>query len=185
MSINTVKRTEEKKEREKSMKQFHKATFDSLGLNEKDYEFIPKLAYRPKEIEATEPHIGLFASEISKGKDIYIEFADQDYIPQDPDRRLYKWRFNPNFREEYVCVESPTSVRYFIPTSELVLIKTNSPDVLVEQSVSPKKSPDLFSLGEEDVSMNDATIRDLAAVLWKSPVSNKEWLNQLIRNNSI
>lgn len=185
MSINTVQREDEKKERLRLMKQFHKATFDSLGLGEKDYEFIPKLSYKPKEIEATEPHIGLFASEISKGKDIYIEFADRDYIPQDPDRRLYKWRFNPNFREEYVCVENATSVRYFIPTSELVLVKTNSPDVLVEQSVSPKKTPDLFTLNDDDVSLNDATIRDLAAVLWKQPVSNKEWLNDLIKSKSI
>jgi hypothetical protein len=185
MSISTVQRTEEKKERERLMKLFHKPTFDALGLSEKDYEFIPKLAYKPKEIEATEPHIGLFASEISKGKDIYIEFADRDGIPQDAERRLYKWRFNPNFREEYVCIDNTTSIRYFIPTSELVLIKTNSPEVLVEQSEKPKKAVDLFTLSSDDVSLNDATIRDLAAVLWKQPVSNKEWLNDLIKINKI
>jgi hypothetical protein len=32
----------------------------------------------------------------------------------------------------------------------------------------------------DDVSYSEMTIRDIAAIIWKKPVSNKLWLNSLI-----
>lgn len=47
-----------------------------------------------------------------------------------------------------------------------------------------KQYPDTRSevVSEEDDSLNACTIKDLAAILWKKPVSNKKWLNDLISN---
>ena len=44
---------------------------------------------------------------------------------------------------------------------------------------------DLIALLEEkeDAHYSELTIRDLAAILLKSPVSNKKWLNNLITTN--
>lgn len=180
--------TDEKRTRLKEMLGFHKGTFDSLGIT--NPLFIPKLSYRPKEITSTEPHIAYFASEVAKGQDIYTEFANSDNIPQDSERRLYKWRYNPNYKEEYHSIETNGIVRYFIPTAELILIKTNSPEILVQEHVdkSPqvkidflKQLDDTSPVKKDDIPLSEATLRDLAAILLKTPVSNKEWLNNIIK----
>ena len=172
--ISTTEKPEDKREKLKLMKDFHKLSFDTMGIS--DAVFIPKLAYKPA--GKTEKHLAFFASELAKGQDIYTEFADSDYDPQDPERRLYKWRFNPNYKEEYEAVETNGAIRYYIPVAELILVKTNSPEILVEENA---KGPQLkLELDETDVAFKDATIRDIAAVLWKKPVSTKKWLNDLI-----
>lgn len=178
--INTTEKPDERKERKRQMEQFHKSTFDAIGV--KDPLYIPKLFYKPREIDAQEPYVAFFASEVIKGQDIYTEDSESENTPRDPDRRLYKWRFNPRYKEEYQKVETNGSIRYFVPVSELILIKINSPDIKVEEANGRQVALEIPNTQNfEDVSLNDATIRDLAAVLWQRPVSNKPWLNDLIK----
>ena len=178
--INTTEKTDDKKERKRQMELFHKPTFDALGI--KDPTYIPKLFYKPREIDAQEPYVAFFASEVIKGQDIYTEDSESENTPRDPDRRLYKWRFNPRYKEEYQKIETNGSVRYFIPVSELVLIKVNSPDIKVQEAYGKPVSLEIFQADDsDDVSLNDASLRDLAAVLWRKPVSKKQWLNELIK----
>jgi len=181
MSINTVDKPEDKREKLRLLREFHKPVFEALGIP--DALFIPKLAYKPAGM--TEKAVAYFASEMAKGQDIYTEFADSEYDPQDSERRLYKWRFNHNYKEEYQLVESSGTFRYLVPVAELVLVKTNSPDILVEQAAT--KGNIQLKLEEvsatpqrEDLSLKDASLRDIAAILWKKPVSNKKWVNDLI-----
>lgn len=176
MNISTVNNPDERREKLQKMKEFHRSTFEALGIP--NALFIPKLAYKPS--GKTERMIGLFASEIAKGQDIYIEFAESEGDPQDPERRLYKWRYNPNFREEYEFTEVKGTVRYFVPTSELILIKTNAPETLLEEHNSKSISTNVDA---SDEKISDATLRDLYAVLHKKPVSNKKWLNDLITSS--
>jgi hypothetical protein len=183
MSISTVNKPEDRKEKLRMLREFHRATFEELGIP--DAYFLPKFAYNPS--GKSERMIGLFASEVAKGQDIYVEFADSDADPQDPERRLYKWRYNPNFREEYDILEVNGTIRYLVPTAELILIKTNSPDILVEEhskgtSTFQKVVDKSFNEVMDDVKITDATIRDFVAVLYRKPVSNKKWLNDLINN---
>lgn len=181
MSISTVEKPEDKREKLRLLREFHKTTFDALGVHEP--LFIPKLAYKPP--GWAEKAIAFFASEIGRGMDIYVEFTESDYSPMDPDRRLYKWRYNPNYKEEYEIQETNTSIRYFIPVSELLLIKSNSADILVEEHAkgSIELKADVSLISDEDVKLTDATIRDLAAVLLKKPISRKNWLNDLINKS--
>lgn len=180
MSISTVNKPEDKREKLKLLREFHRPTFEALGIP--DAYFLPKLAYKPA--GKTERMIAFFASEVAKGQDIYVEFADSEHDPQDPERRLYKWRYNANFREEYDTVELNGTVRYFVPTAELVVVKANSPDVLVEEHASGNMQfkLNLTDDNAEDVKITDATLRDMVAVLYKKPVSKKKWLNDLITN---
>lgn len=192
--MNTSTSAEEKREKLRLMKEFHRTTFRNIGVD--DPYFLPKLAYQPPGIN--EKVIAFFQSEVGKGQDIYIEFADSDYVPQDPERRLYKWRYNPNYKEEYETTESSTGIiRYFIPVAELILIKANPPEALLEESSqleipvfsleddsdksSKAKSKKSSKSPEEDILLKDATIRDLAAILWKQPVSNKPFINEMIQ----
>jgi hypothetical protein len=62
-----------------------------------------------------------------------------------------------------------------VPVDELVLIKEAKKDV-------KKKDEDVFILpnANEDLPMDQMTIRDLAAIFLNKPVSTKQWLNDLI-----
>ena len=184
MSIPTVDSPEDKKENLRKLKEFHKSTLIELGVS--DYSLIPKLAYRPS--GKTELHVSFFYSEISKGQDVYLEFTDRNNLPEDPDRTLYLWKFNPHFEEEYEKTE-PTlgtgHVRYLVPTDEFKVIKKYSPEAIVNtQKETIHKPISDFSLPnpETDPPFNEMTIRDLAAIMLNKPVSNKEWLNIIIRN---
>ena len=180
MITTTTDKPDERRERKRLMEEFHQATFNALRIE--DPLFIPKLFYKPAGKQ--EKCIAFFASEVAKGKDIYTEFADSEYMPQDPDRRLYKWRFNPNFMEEYDMLETNGSIRYFIPVSELILVKSNSADILVEQKgLGSQAQLDLkVTTTLEDLPLAEATIRDFAAIMLQKPVSMKPWLNEIIKN---
>lgn len=182
--INTTEKTDDRKERKRQMELFHKPTFDAIGAT--DPMYIPKLFYKPREIDAQEPYVAFFTSEVVKGQDIYTEDSESENTPRDPERRLYKWRFNPRYKEEYQKLETNGSVRYFVPVSELILVKVNSPDVKVEEANGKQLSLEILKTDDsEDMLLKEASIRDLAAILWKKPISNKAWVNQLVNNHSI
>jgi hypothetical protein len=143
----------------------------------------------------------LYRREIYGGKDVYIEFCDRDYIPQDPERTLWKWIFNPEFMTEYPKSDPhPTSgdQMYLIPISELVNIsRLHYPErplpqpTVAQLDISPKveskeeevpTQPSLepVSESESDEPASNLTIRDYAAIHWMKPVSVKPWLNELI-----
>jgi hypothetical protein len=173
MSISTVEKPEDRRDKVKKLREHHQSLLESVGAS--NSYFVPKMAYRP--YGKTDLHIGFFASEISKGEDVYVEFTSRDLVPEDPERRLYKWRFNPHFEEEYEKTEShPTTghSRYLIPVEELII-------------VTPKQEKDLdftqIPNPDEDLPMDQMTIRDYAAIHMKIPVSHKTWLNNIITNN--
>lgn len=175
MSITTVdKQPEDKRQKIKRLREFHQKTFDELGVP--DAIFIPKMAYRP--YGKTELHIGFFASEMGKGDDIFVEFCSKDNDPEYEDRGLYRWRYNPHFEEEYEKTEplsTTGSVRYLVPIAELVKVKSyKQNDGEVESKLEEMPNLDI------DLPLNQITLRDLAAILLKKPVSKKDWLNQII-----
>lgn len=177
-TISTTDKPEDKREKLRKLREFHQPTFVENGVP--DATFIPKMAYRP--YGKTELHIGFFLSEISKGDDIYIEFTSKELVPEDPDRKLYRWRFNPHFEDEYAKTD-PTPgtghVRYLVPVDELQVVKINKPEEAVAQSKINFDLPD----PETDLPMDQMTIRDYAAIHMRKPVSRKEWLNELINKS--
>lgn len=182
MSISTTDKSEDKRERLKRLREFHQPLLEKIGVP--GAVFIPKMAYRP--YGKTELHIAFFASEISKGEDVYIEFTTADLVPEDPERRLYKWRFNPHFEEEYEKTEPHPQtghVRYLVPVEELQHVtlkekeKPAAPAVVEEDFTLKGIDPD------NDQPMEQMTIRDYAAIHLKKPVSHKAWLNNIITNN--
>jgi hypothetical protein len=178
--INTTDKPEDKREKLRKLREFHQETFNELDTP--NALFIPKMAYRP--YGKTDLHIGFFASEISKGEDVYVEFCSKENVPEDPLRRLYKWRFNPHFEEEYEKTEPngiTGNVRYLVPVDELTVVKA-AEEVKPTAIRTKDISFDDFSDADTDLPIDQLTIRDLAAILLQRPVSNKKWLNQLISN---
>jgi hypothetical protein len=170
--------TEERKKRIQDLYEHQMEKFMQENVSEP--LFIPKMAYKPATKD--EKHITFFASELERAeyyevpKNVYTEFISSEYIPEDPKRTLYKWVFNPHWRTEYDIIEATESIqeRYMIPVAELRI---------VQQAAAQKeiKLPSL-DLGPTDEPFNMLTIRDLAAIMLKKPVSNKQWLNEIIKS---
>jgi hypothetical protein len=172
---------DERKERIALLFKHHEEFFKKEGISKP--LFMPKMAYVPEGKD--DKCITFFTSELEQSekfdtpKDIYVEFADIMYNSEDPDRGLYKWKFNPHWRTEYDIVTSKAGYeRYAIPIDELHFVtddkkKASSKPLQLEFDVDEESS--------DDALISDMTIRDLAAILLKKPVSKKQWLNKLIK----
>jgi len=169
--IQTTNRPEERKVKIAKLREHQQPLFEALGMPEALY--IPKMSYRPR--SGAEHHIGLFESELRKNEDIYTEFIDKDYNSEDPARILYKLKHNPHWEEEFEKVkdEKKGYTRYLVPIAELIKIDRGS--------VVP--NPDNFEILDPnlDAPISQMTIRDLAAILTRKPISLKEWLNNLVK----
>lgn len=173
--------TEERKEKIQNLFIFYKDFFSTNSI--KEPLFIPKMAYVPEGKD--EKHVTFFTSELENAekfdtpKDIYIEFADIEYNSEDPERTLYKWKFNPHWRTEYDLVKSKAGYeRYAIPIDELHVV-TNAKKLQSMKTIEIQfDETEIFS---DDVALQDITLRDIAALLLRKPVSKKEWLNKLIK----
>ncbi|NDD82686.1 hypothetical protein EBZ38_00180 [bacterium] len=173
MAISTVTKPDKKKIHQE-LKDYHQPLFTELGIE--DPFFVTSMAYKP--IGKTEKYISLFPSQMKRGVDIYTEFTNKDLKPDDPARNLYKWRFNPHWSEEYeaVEIEGSTDYRYLIPVSELILLeRPSNSEVVAFNDFADIMDPD------QDCPIDQMTVRDLAAILLKKPVSKKKWLNDLIK----
>lgn len=170
--INTKKNTNEtldKKTKIEILKSHHKKLFSKLGVT--NPFFTPKMAY----FDSGERVISFFPSEVEKGEDIYTEFVSRDYDSEDETRTLYKWKYNPHYASEYKTSPPQTAnhtIRYIIPVEELIVC--TEPEDEIEEFDMP--DPD------QDLPLDQLTIRDLAAILTGKPVSMKKWLNEIVKS---
>ena len=165
-----------RKEKTEEMVKYHQKVFDALGVSSPLY--IPKCAYRP--YGKDDLYMGFFKSELSRGEDIYTEYVSITLESEDPTRTLYKWSYNSFYDEEYETTDPNANghVRYLIPVSELTAIKTET-----KSTETQGLFPDFDDLMDSDLDapLSSLTVRDLAAILLQKPVSNKKWLNDLIK----
>jgi len=170
--INPNDRNSDKKRNLEILRSEHQPFFEKEGIPQA--YFTGKVAFAPP--GKAEFHIGLFYNEISKGEDIYIEMASQNYEIEDPERKLYKYMYNAHFNEEYdLSLPGSNGVqRYLVPVQELVRIEKTSKKTIEIKLDMGIDDP------EFDTPIESMTVRDLAAILLKKPVSTKQWLNDLI-----
>jgi len=171
---------ENKRDNLKKLRDFHQPLMDILGLS--DATFLPKLAYVPH--GKNERYNALFYSEISKGTDICIAFADSNNLAQAipegegfAENALYRWKFNPHYEEEYEKTEPNATTghcRYLIPVSELIKLEYPTAQEAIEATDFTIADPD------QDLPMSQMTMRDYAAIHMRKPVSMKPWLNDII-----
>jgi hypothetical protein len=179
MPISTVKKDQpkgtDKKARLQELKEYHAPLLEKLGVEEPF--FVTAMAHKPKGKDAK--HISLFPSQMKRGVDIYMEFTDKDNVPEDPARKLYKWKHNPFWQEEYdsVEIEGSTDSRFLIPVAELTIMEDPAAG---KQGVQPFSSFDEIMDPDTDAPIDQMTIRDFVAILRGKPVSRKKWLNDLL-----
>jgi hypothetical protein len=151
------------------MKDFH---FETMRrLTSKNIYFFPKVPYLGANGIKV---IGMFKSELEKaGDDVFVELVNKNYESLDPKRTLYRFRHNPHFRQEYEMAQ-PNNERYNIPIDELEIV-WKLPEIQAKEI-----SIDTDNLDDSNIAQ--MTVRDLAAIMLKRPVSAKPWLNELIKS---
>jgi hypothetical protein len=168
-------KTQEKstKDRVAELREKHQPLFEEIGKPQS--YFYPKIAYRPADKD--ELYVSFFPSELGKGDDIYTEFINRDYNPEDSNRTLWVLKYNPHWREEYepTQVNDLSTARYLVPVSELT--KVNLPKKQEEDEADPFKSLIDFV---DDCPISQMTVRDFATIMLGKPISHKPWLNKLI-----
>jgi hypothetical protein len=190
MSIVHTKATaDDRKTRTAELRKHHEPVFEALEVP--DALFIPKSQYKPHGKD--ELYIGMFQSELRKAVDIYTEAVSYEIVSEDPERKLYKWNYNPHWDSEYEVATSEASniPRYLIPVAELTIVEDptypfkkdiNEPMREIKETKKVEnKNIDIFGSSDlEDVPLNQVTLRDIAAILLREPCSTREWLNSLI-----
>ena len=170
-----------RKEKTEELVKYHQKVFDALDIS--NPLFIPKCAYRP--YGKDDLHMGFFKSELSREQDIYTEFTSIALEPEDPTRTLYKWKFNPFYDEEYETTDpnGQGHVRYLIPVSELIKVNAETKKTEIKSTEVNGLFPDFDGIMDADLDapLSSLTVRDIAAILLQKPVSNKKWLNDLIK----
>lgn len=167
-----------KRDKIKALALHHKPLFEKEGVS--NPKFIPRMCYAHK----GEKIVGFYAKEIYGEADIYTEFCSRDYDPEDPERTLWKWIYNPEYKTEYVQSDPHPATgdrRFLIPIDELISITALHKSMPKEEE-DEKIFIESPSAGE-DVPYDAMTLRDYAAIEWQKPVSLKPWLNDLISNN--
>lgn len=167
------------------LKSRNEENFKRLGIM--NPYFASKFAYSPKEIDGTEMYVPMFPTEFLKG-DVYCEFIDGDNNPMHDKPVLYKLTYNPNFEQEYYFVPKTDDKgydRYFVPLTEFELVSgiPTPGSMLYPKKQEYSKTVPMVKKEYEDCHYNELTARDHACIQLKVAESNKEWLNNLIKQS--
>lgn len=166
-------------------------TYTKLGVS-KPYH-VQKVCYKPK--DKIERIIRMFPSELTRG-DVYIELVDFEYNPLFTPRRLYKLTHRGDYAAVYESVEGASGQSFIVPFSALSLVVDLG--AVVPSTPAPWDTPRFTSsteptpselkfdseeeeIGEVDAHYNTMTIRDYYCIMQNVPLSQKSWLNNLIK----
>lgn len=178
----------------KDIRDYHSDLINDLQITM--YDFNMKSKFRDEQGRLV---VGLFASEFRKPKGFFFEMVDSDLNPIDPNRTVYRVPPSDSYAEEY---EMNSRGSFLVPVDELRVVNpssvaisrssavTSSDDIIgksqvIAKSQVPPKPDKLFgnaSQTEEDCPYSEMTIRDYYAMMSGRPVSNKKWLNDLIKS---
>ena len=162
MAKKTINIGMSNKEKIAALREEHEKTFEKLGVREAMY--IPKMIFG-------EPlKLLFFRSELEAGKDIYTEKVSQDYALIEESRSLYVWKHDSSYKEKLETKPYGDDVMYYIKFEDFEPV-----DINIDAVKFDIPNPD------EDAPFSEFMIRDLAAILWKQPVSQKTWLNKLVK----
>lgn len=180
-----------RKEMLEKCRDYHQPMLDLLNAKPVQFTIKPGF-YTPNAIRM----IGLYPEDINRGLDLFIELVTRENQPSEPDRPLFRWKYNPHAMEEY---ELGSKGSYLIPVEELekinpieltalgegVLDKVSSkkpaekkPLTLSLTSVAPAAAPSTDLL---DTPFGDLSVKEAAAIIWRLPISGNAKIDQFIK----
>jgi len=141
--------------------------------------FTPKVIYKNEKGQFVTK---VFKSELSKG-DFHCEFINTDETTFHKDRTLYKLIPRADFQKVYEVAASSDDL-FIVPVSDFQVVDTQSSAYLFGEPRSTSKSStkEVDSIGGAvDNVLLQITVRDLFAIIHKTPISKNEEINNLIR----
>lgn len=173
MADTTYDLKEWKKGKLDAIRNHHLDLIKNLGISPYDFN-MKKAFYDNRGVQV----VGIFASEFLKEKGFFFELISSDLDPIDPQRKVYRVPYCASFEEEY---ELNPKNSYNVPLEELRVVNDKAPAVVAPSSVpAPTATP---RWNNDDAPYSDLTIRDYYAIQSGKPVSNKSWLNDLIKSS--
>jgi hypothetical protein len=179
----------------KEMHDFNSAFMEDLGLGSLDFNM--KYPFMRDGILV----VGLFDNEFKRPKGFYFELINNDLEPTDANRTIYRVPYNEYYADEYQMDERG---KFLVPVEQLKKINRQSAAIVKEvviaesdraikeekQSYIPPKPPLPFSAEPqtpvvpklEDAPYSEMTIRDYITIHTGRPISNKAWLNEIVKN---
>jgi hypothetical protein len=174
-----------KKDRLEAIRSFHQELINDLGIERSDFNM--KMPFYDQKARMV---VGIFASEFKKDKGFFFELVTRQLDPADEERKVYRVAPSGSYEEEYELNEKGS---YLVPVEELRVV---NPDSVAISKSSAVTASDNFLKGTqplverykapapmEDAAYSEMTIRDYYAIHSGKPVSAKNWLNELIKNN--
>lgn len=180
---------------------FWENLFTNMGISSP--KFGAKLCYMGKEFGETRLEcVRFWSSELSSGQDFYVEMFDWDKEYYDrANRKLYRLVNNPNWKLnplKYVEVETSsdgkTNTTYAVRISDLELVNSTPVTArfaeVVAAPVFPDHQQEMEMMGgmyseKEDSHYSAMTMRDHYCITHNVPLSNKTWLNDLIKQGKV
>lgn len=172
MSLTTKKviTPEEKKKKIEDARLYHSTLLKDNGAKDTDFNF--KLAFYNEGVNI----VGIFPNEFTKKNGFFLELVNSTLDPINDQRKVYKLSPRENYEDIYKILPSGT---YAVPLEDLEEVKP-----IIKGELNPKF---IVETTEEKPKLDDhyshLTIKDLAAILWQKPVSEKQWLNDLVIKN--
>lgn len=186
---------------------FWEPAFKNMGLD--NPAFYAKLGYNGGEFGSTKvPCVRFWPSELNSGQDCYIELFDWDQLYySNPNRILYRLKSDSNWEKsgKFAKVDSSSlsTSTYAIRISDLDIVNLSSSSLATSEVISAPKTktfvvpettakvgftetiPEpLDSMFEDtDAHMSNMTLKDHYCITHNVPMSDKNWLNQLILNS--
>jgi hypothetical protein len=180
--MNEVDIKQWKKDKLTAIRDYHKDLINDLGISVSDFNM--KKSFRDKHGREV---VGIFSSEFERSKGFFFELITSDLDPEDPERKVYRVPPNPNYEEEYEINQKNS---YNVPLEELRVINPYSAAISKFSSVvTPEKTKEKtlniqrIEVPLEDAPYSEMTIRDYMAIHTGKPVSQKAWLNELVKSS--
>jgi hypothetical protein len=176
----------------KEMHDFNKDFMDDLVLIKKDFNM--KFPFMRDGVMV----VGLFDNEFRRPKGFYFELIDSDLEPIDSTRPIYRVPYNEFYADEF---EMDERSKFLVPVDQLKKINRQAAAIqkelvivesdrdIKENKYIPPKPPLPFSAAPqepvvpklEDAPYSEMTIRDYIAIHTGRPISNKAWLNEIVK----
>ena len=173
-----------KKEKLEAVRSYHQELINDLGIERTDFNM--KMPFYDQKARMV---VGIFASEFKKEKGFFFELVTRKLDPAEEGRKVYRIAPSSSYEEEYELNEKGS---YLVPIDELRVVNPSSVAISKSSAVTASDKvlkPTLSDIAYkapapmEDSPYGEMTIRDYYAIHSGKPVSAKNWLNELIKNN--
>lgn len=148
------------KEQLERYKEDYKFLFEMEGVKRPFFRL--KFAFNGKDI-------GLFENELSNKDGVYIELTDREFN-RIGKPELWYLPYHEDYATRYGGSQSTAGMRYNVPISELqnITLKWITPELPVNGEAGT------------DIPLKEITAKDIAAIIWRIPISDKSMINNLI-----